>query len=54
VPRDRAARGGGRELHDATCAQCGAAARVPFKPVPGRPVYCRDCYASRAASAGGR
>ena len=43
-----------RELHDATCAQCGAAARVPFKPVAGRPVYCRDCYASRAASAGGR
>jgi CxxC-x17-CxxC domain-containing protein len=56
--RDRGARAGGggerRELHDATCAQCGAAARVPFKPVPGRPVYCRDCYASRAASAGGR
>lgn len=33
-----------RELHDAVCAQCGAAARVPFKPVAGRPVYCRDCY----------
>jgi CxxC-x17-CxxC domain-containing protein len=48
--------GGGerRDLHDATCAQCNGVARVPFKPVPGRPVYCRDCYASRAASAGGR
>ena len=46
--------GGGRELHEATCAQCGGSARVPFKPVPGRPVYCRDCFASRAASAGGR
>ncbi len=43
-----------RELHDATCAQCNGGARFPFKPVPGRPVYCRDCYASRAASAGGR
>jgi CxxC-x17-CxxC domain-containing protein len=53
----RGARGGGgggqREMFDATCAQCGAAARVPFKPAPGRPVYCRDCYASRGSSMGG-
>jgi len=39
---------GPRELHDATCAQCGAPARVPFRPVAGRPVYCRDCYGARA------
>lgn len=53
----RAANGGGggggqrREMFDATCAQCGTSTRVPFKPVPGRPVYCRDCYASRGATA---
>jgi CxxC-x17-CxxC domain-containing protein len=46
-----AAMGGGgaprRELHDATCGTCGVATRVPFKPVAGRPVYCRDCYGAR-------
>ncbi len=51
--RGAAPRGGGggntRELFDAVCAQCGAAARVPFRPVAGRPVYCRDCYGNRAA-----
>ena len=38
--------GGGqrREFFDAVCAQCGVDTTVPFKPVDGRPVYCRDCY----------
>ena len=47
----RASGGGGRgparELFDATCAQCGASTRVPFKPVAGRPVYCKECYHGR-------
>ena len=38
-----------REMFDATCARCGAPARVPFRPMAGRPVYCRDCYAQRGA-----
>ncbi|MEK6950479.1 MAG: CxxC-x17-CxxC domain-containing protein [Nanoarchaeota archaeon] len=38
---------GPREMHDATCADCGAACKVPFKPTAGKPVYCRDCYAKR-------
>src|SRR5262249_37054171 len=42
-PRGR----GPRELFDAVCAQCGASTRVPFRPVAGRPVYCRECYSSR-------
>ena len=33
-----------RELHDATCASCGARTQVPFKPTGERPVYCRDCF----------
>lgn len=37
-------RGGSRELHTATCAECGQQTQVPFKPTEGRPVYCRDCY----------
>ncbi len=35
---------GSREMHKATCADCGNEATVPFKPIEGRPVYCRDCY----------
>jgi CxxC-x17-CxxC domain-containing protein len=30
----------------ATCARCGVETTVPFKPAPGRPVYCRDCFRS--------
>lgn len=33
-----------REMHDATCAACGAQTQVPFRPTGDRPVYCRDCY----------
>lgn len=35
---------GPREMFDATCSDCGAQTKVPFKPIDGRPVYCRDCY----------
>lgn len=42
-------RGGGfsrgpREMHDATCSDCGKDCQVPFKPTQGRPVYCNDCF----------
>jgi CxxC-x17-CxxC domain-containing protein len=43
----------GREMFDATCASCGAPARVPFRPAAGRPVYCRDCYTSRQGQGSG-
>lgn len=35
-----------REYHDATCAKCGKACKVPFIPKDGRPVYCSECFAS--------
>lgn len=35
---------GNREMHKATCADCGNECEVPFKPTEGRPVYCRDCF----------
>lgn len=28
----------------ATCWSCQKQVMVPFKPAPGRPVYCRVCY----------
>lgn len=33
-----------RELHDATCGQCGNRCQVPFFPSGSRPVFCRDCF----------
>jgi len=35
---------GPREMHKATCADCGQECEVPFKPDGARPVYCRECY----------
>lgn len=39
------ARRDAREMHTATCAACGAEARVPFEPREDRPVYCSECFA---------
>lgn len=35
---------GERKMYKATCAECGKECEVPFKPVEGRPVYCKECY----------
>ena len=35
---------GPREMHKATCSECGKECEVPFKPTEGKPVYCKDCY----------
>lgn len=37
-------------MHKATCAECGKEAEVPFKPVPGRPIYCSNCFENRGNS----
>jgi len=36
-----------REMHDITCSECGAQAQVPFKPIEGKPVFCKDCHMKR-------
>ncbi|MBS3169318.1 DNA-directed RNA polymerase [Candidatus Woesearchaeota archaeon] len=38
---------GPREMHKATCSECGSECEVPFKPTEGKPVFCRDCYRKR-------
>ncbi len=38
---------GPRQMHKATCAECGQECEVPFKPTEGKPVYCRECYRKR-------
>ena len=53
APAPRPSYGGGgasfgapreREMHTVTCAACGVATQVPFKPRGDRPVYCRTCF----------
>jgi len=36
---------GGLEKFDAVCSACEKKTTVPFKPEPGRPVYCKECVA---------
>ena len=33
-----------RQMFEITCAKCGQRTQIPFKPLKGRPVYCRQCY----------
>ena len=33
-----------KEMFNATCAGCGADAKIPFRPREDRPVYCSDCF----------
>ena len=39
--------GAGRQMVSVTCDSCGITTEVPFTPVSGKPVYCRDCYNQR-------
>ncbi len=31
-------------FYKATCSKCGDACEVPFRPVNGKPVFCRNCF----------
>ena len=35
---------GPREMHKATCSDCKQNCEVPFKPIEGKPIYCKECY----------
>jgi len=54
--QDRPGGGGGggrdygeRQMHPATCANCGKETEVPFAPRGDRPVYCSDCFRTMRA-----
>lgn len=34
-----------RKMYEAVCAKCGVQTQVPFKPVEGREVFCKECFA---------
>ena len=36
-----------RKLYDVTCSACGAQTKVPFKPIEGKEVFCKECFAKR-------
>jgi CxxC-x17-CxxC domain-containing protein len=38
----------------ATCSNCGDSCEVPFRPVSGKPVFCRKCFVKTGDTAGGR
>jgi len=48
--RDRAP----REMHSATCGECGADCEVPFRPTGDRPVLCSACFGRQNGDEGGR
>lgn len=40
-------------LFQATCSDCGQDCEVPFRPLPGKSVYCNNCF-KKDENAGGR
>jgi len=38
---------GPRQMHEATCSECGTATQVPFEPTAGKPVFCDECFQKR-------
>ena len=52
--RAHSSRAGGRDsvqshfqekrMHAAICADCGAQCEVPFRPIGGKPIYCKNCF----------
>lgn len=36
-----------REMHKATCSECKKECEVPFKPTPGKDVFCKECFAKK-------
>lgn len=47
--RDGPRSSGPREMHKATCSDCGQECEVPFKPTEGREVFCKECHRKRRA-----
>lgn len=41
-----------KEMHKAVCGECSKPCEVPFRPTAGKPVFCRDCFASKGSERG--
>jgi len=42
-----------RMMHESICADCQKVCEVPFKPVEGRAIYCKPCFARRKLGGAG-
>ena len=40
--------------YKAICSKCGKSCEVPFRPVNGKPVFCRDCFVKTGDTGAGR
>ena len=40
--------------HKATCTKCGESCEVSFRPVNGKPIFCRNCFVKTGDTATGR
>lgn len=40
---------GPKQMHHATCSECGQDCEVPFRPTGDRPVFCSNCFKSKGA-----
>ncbi len=43
----KAPRASHNQGYSGSCDDCGVDTQVPFRPSPGRPIYCFDCYRKR-------
>lgn len=34
-------------MHQAVCDECGKNCEVPFRPTPGKPIYCSVCFETK-------
>lgn len=41
-----------RQMHRATCADCGKSCEVPFRPTGDKPVFCSSCFQKNDSSRG--
>jgi CxxC-x17-CxxC domain-containing protein len=39
-------------MYKAVCSNCGKACEVPFRPVSGKPVYCKECFSKMGMGGG--
>jgi len=39
-----------RVFYKIVCADCNKQSEIPFRPSPGRPVYCKECFSRRRNS----
>jgi len=44
---------GDRQMYDAVCKKCGNNCQVPFRPSPGKDVFCDNCFEKGGVGKGG-